>query len=52
MGYYGEQLKERMEQDLLSVKKNERRLADTVSIRKKTLHEAIRTETDNLRQIE
>ena len=52
MGYYGEQLKERMEQDLLSVKKNERRLADTVSIRKKTLHEAILTETDNLRQIE
>ena len=52
MGYYGEQLNERREQDLLSVKENERRLADTVSSRKISLDESIRTELDNVRQIE
>ncbi len=52
MGYYGEQLKERMEQDLRSVRKNERRLADTVSSRSVSFDESIQTESDNLRQIE
>ena len=52
MGYYGEQLKERMEKDRLSVRKNERRLADTVSSRKVSFDESIQTETDNLQQIE
>ncbi len=51
MGYYGEQLKERMEQDLLAVRRNERMLAGTVSVRKKNPEEAVRTETDRLRQI-
>ena len=52
MGYYGEQLKERMEQDLRSVRENERRLADTVSSRSVSFDESIQTESDNLRQIE
>ena len=52
MGYYGEQLKERMEQDLRSVRKNERTLADTVSSRRISFDESTQTEQDNLRQIE
>ena len=52
MGYYGEQLKERMGQDRRSVRKNERILADTVSERRVSPDEAVRSEEDDLRQIE
>ena len=52
MGYYGEQLKERMEQDQLCVKRNERWLGDTVSSRRIGLEESIQEKQDNLRQIE
>ena len=52
MSYYGEQLKERMEQDQLSVRKNEQRLANTVSSRKISFDEPVQTDLDNLRQIE
>ena len=52
MGYYGEQLRKRMEQDLQSVHKNERILADTVSRKSLFSDGSIQTEQDNLRQIE
>ena len=52
MGYYGEQLKKRMEQDQLSVKRNKHRLADTVSSRRLSMDESVGAEPDNLRQIE
>ena len=52
MGYYGEQLKERMMSDQLLVRKNERRLADTVSSRTVSLDESLQADTDNLHQIE
>ena len=52
MGYYGEQLKERMQQDWLLENKNERRLADSVSCGKASFEESVRSEQDDLRQIE
>ena len=52
MGYYGEQLKERMTQDLHSVKKNERILANSVSSRKTSLGDLHQSREENLRQIE
>lgn len=52
MSHYGEQLKERMLQDMYSVKKNERILANSVSSRKTSLEDWNQSSEENLRQIE
>ncbi len=52
MSYYGEQLKERMERDRYLVKKNERGLGDTISIKRASIEDVTQTGQDNLRQIE
>ena len=52
MGYYGEQLRERMDQDLYAERKNGRILANTVSSLKSSLDDASRSVEDNLHQIE
>lgn len=52
MSLYGEQLKERMEQDMHSVRKNERILANSVSSTKSSIIHNLHTHEENLRQIE
>ena len=51
MGIYGEQLKERRQQDMLSVKKNKRLLAGTVSSKDLSPDESLQTGEDDLWQI-